>query len=279
MKKKSLVWLAGMIVGVMLMAGCGAQTGETPPNGVEDGGAEAGTLAFVANGEDFVRQGFTSKDGWAIDFDHVYVSLAEVTAYQTDPPYDPENGTQIEAKQSVALEGIYTVDLAEGDEEAAPIPVGSVEAPAGHYNAISWKMTNAAQGVAQGNNVVIIGKAEKDGKIIDFTIKIDRQFQYSAGEFVGDERKGIVASGQEADLEMTFHFDHIFGDAGTPADDGLNAGALGFEPIARLARDGKVELDKVGLKQGLTPEEYDQWLAILPTLGHVGEGHAHAEEI
>ena len=27
--------------------------------------------ALVANGEDFVRQGFVSKDGWRISFDHV----------------------------------------------------------------------------------------------------------------------------------------------------------------------------------------------------------------
>ena len=40
---------------------------------------EQGTLAFQANGEDFVRQGFVAKDGWTIDFDHVYVTLAEVT--------------------------------------------------------------------------------------------------------------------------------------------------------------------------------------------------------
>lgn len=61
--------------------------------------------------------------------------------------------------------------------------------------------------VTQGNNLVIIGKAEKDGKLIDFNIKVDKQYQYLAGEYVGDERKGIVEAGKEADLEMTFHFD------------------------------------------------------------------------
>jgi len=59
------------------------------------GAAEKGTLQFHANGEDFVRQGFVSKDGWAITFDHVYVTLADATAYQSDPPYDPHAGSDV----------------------------------------------------------------------------------------------------------------------------------------------------------------------------------------
>lgn len=37
--------------------------------------AQTGTLVLVDNGEDFIRQGFVSKDGWQIDFDHAYVTL------------------------------------------------------------------------------------------------------------------------------------------------------------------------------------------------------------
>ncbi|MEO1288023.1 MAG: DUF4382 domain-containing protein, partial [Chloroflexota bacterium] len=51
-----------------------------------------GTLEFHANGEDFVREGFVSKDGWIINFDHVWVSLSNVRAHQTNPPYDPFAG-------------------------------------------------------------------------------------------------------------------------------------------------------------------------------------------
>ncbi len=277
MKKKMLALIMVLLFSVMVFTGC-AQEGNNPEETAKTG-AEAGTLDFVANGEDFVRQGFTSKDGWAISFDHVYITLADVTAYQTDPPYHPESGKEIESDKSVTLKGVHTVDLAEGDENAKPILVGKVEALTGHYNAISWKLANATEGVTQGNNLVIIGKAEKDGKLIDFNIKVDKQYQYLAGEYVGDERKGIVEADKEADLEMTFHFDHIFGDVDTPADDGLNVGALGFDPLARLAKEGKVELDMAGLQKGLTADEYSKWLEILPTLGHVGEGHAHAEEL
>lgn len=276
MKKKMLAMMMILLFGVVVFSGCGSESGKVP-QGTPD--AEMGTLAFVANGEDFVREGFTSKDGWTLRFEHIYINLSDITAYQTAPPYDSESGKKIESGKLVALEGVHPVDLAAGDENAAPILVGKAAAPAGHYNAISWKLTNAGEGPAQGNNLVVIGQAEKDGEVIDFTLKIDTQYQYSAGEFVGDERKGIVAAGKEADVEMTFHFDHIFGDADTPADDGLNVGALGFDPLARLAEDGKVDLDMAGLQQGLTADEYSKWLEILPSLGHVGEGHAYAEEI
>ncbi len=119
-------------------------------------------------------------------------------------------------------------------------------------------MVKATSGSAAGYSLVIIGTAEKDGQSVDFTINIEEECGYSCGEYVGDERKGILEKGGTADLEMTFHFDHIFGDAETPLDDELNLGALGFEPFADLAEDGKVDLNMAELH-----------------LGHVGEGHCH----
>ena len=225
------------------------------------GAGAVGTLQFHANGEDFVREGFVSKDGWSINFDHVYITLADITAYQTDPPYDPHSGGELKGKVNVGLNEVYTVDLAEGGTDAPAILVGEVKnAPAGHYNAISWKMVKASSGTASGYSLVMIGTAEKDGRNVDFTINVDEECGYSCGEYVGDERKGILEKGGTADLEMTFHFDHIFGDADTPMDDDLNLAALGFEPFADTAEGGKVDLNMGELH-----------------LGHVGEGHCYCE--
>ncbi|MGQ9497782.1 MAG: DUF4382 domain-containing protein [Desulfotomaculales bacterium] len=265
-----------LVIGALL-TGCGGGTAsETKSQDV----AKTGTLEFRANGEDFIRQGFVSKDGWALAFDHVYVTLADVTAYQASPPYDPEKGGDVQAKVKVSLPGTHIVDLAEGDENAQPILVGEVkDAPAGHYNAISWKMIKAPEGPAKGYALVIIGKAEKEGRTIDFNIKFDQQYALTGGEYVGDQRKGILEENGTADLEMTFHFDHIFGDAETPADDELNVGALGFEPFAALAENRKVDADTAALKARLSPADYRKLEEVLPTLGHVGEGHCHCEAI
>lgn len=259
-----------------VLSGC--DSGGTGEPQSEEQNSQIGTLQFRANGEDFVRQGFTSKDGWDITFDHVYITLANITAYQAYPPYEAEKGGEIQAKNEISLPGTHTVDLAEGGEDAAPILVGEVkDASVGHYNAISWKMVKATEGPAKGYSLVVIGKAVKDGENINFTIKNEEEYKYTGGEYVGDERKGIVQEGGTAELEMTFHFDHIFGDAETPADDELNVGALGFKPFAALAEDGKVDVDLAKLKEKLSPADYKKLKEILPTLGHVGEGHCHCE--
>ncbi|MGJ3246409.1 MAG: DUF4382 domain-containing protein [Elainellaceae cyanobacterium] len=236
-----------------------------------DGGE--GTLELRANGEDFVRQGFVTKDGWQVSFDHIYVNLADVTAYQTDPPYDPDTEGELKANTEVGLDEPQTVDLAEGDETAEPILISEVMAPAGRYNALSWEMVPADSGPAEGYTLVMMGTAEKDGRAVDFTIKTDQPYAYTCGAFVGDERKGILESGDTADLEATFHFDHIFGDGEAPADDPINTGAVGFEPFAAIAQDGQLDADMAALEQQLPQEDYATLKDTMAGLAHVGEGH------
>lgn len=245
MKKRAVFIAIPLLILVMVLAGCP--------------GKATGTLEFYANGEDFVRQGFVSKDGWSIQFDHVYITLADIEAYQTDPPFDPATDVVISSHERASLDGTFNIDLAEGGADASPLLIDSVSAPVGHYNALAFKMVKAESGPATGHSLAMIGTAEKDGETIDFVISIEEECGYECGEYVGDERKGIVEEDGTADLEMTFHFDHIFGDADTPLDDELNLGAVGFEPFA----------------QGGTGQQ-----VIVMTemhLGHVGEGHCHCD--
>ncbi|NER52194.1 MAG: DUF4382 domain-containing protein [Symploca sp. SIO1A3] len=235
---------------------------------------EQGTLEIRANGEDFVREGFVSKDDWKISFDHVYVTLADITAYQSDPPFNAEANSEIKAKEKVSLEQAKTVDLAEGDESAEPILIQEfAEVPVGKYNALSWKIVKGESEPAEAQTIVMDGTAQKDGQTIDFTVKIDNEYEYICGEFVGGERKGILKTGSTADLELTFHFDHIFGDADASADDDINTNALGFEPLVALAKDGKLEVEMSQLESELPAKDYETLEKALVGLGHVGEGH------
>ncbi len=276
LKAAAAIALGSLALG--LLPGCG---GESPTSTAPDTGTETtttpsgdgGTLILRANGEDFVRQGFTSKDGWEITFDHVYVSLADITAAQTDPPFDPEAGNTLVAKAEVKVEGNQVVDLAEGDATAEPILISEVDAPAGRFNALAWRMVPAESGPSAGYTLWMQGTATQDGETIPFTVKVKEELAFTCGDFVGDDRKGILAAGNTADLEATFHFDHLFGDSGTPADDSLNEGALGFGPLAALAQNGVVDVDSTALQAGLSATDYTTFLAILPSLGHVGEGH------
>jgi hypothetical protein len=236
---------------------------------------DTGILEFRANGEGFVREGFTSKDGWSITFEHVYVSLANIQAHQTNPPFDAlSEDMALEPLVSTSLPDSYWIDLAEGDETAEPIFIGVVEdAPVGRYNALSWQMPRQTEGDFAGYTVVIIGTATKESASINFTLKIENEYEYTCGEFVGDARKGIVQTDNTADLELTFHFDHIFGDGQLPADDGLNVNATGFDMLAVLAQDNKLDVDLKTLQTALAEEDYLMYENILPSLGHVGEGH------
>lgn len=280
--KKTVNLAAAIVLLLFLLAISGCNSGASDETGqqAQQSAQKTGTLQFIANGEDFVRQGFVSKDGWAITFDHVYVNLSDITAYQADPPYDAHAGGAVQAQNKAALAGTYTVDLALGDENADPILVGEVtDAVSGHYNAISWKMIRATEGPAEGYSMMIKGMAEKDGQTVDFTIKDEQEYLYTGGDYVGDERKGVLQEGGTANVEMTFHFDHIFGDAETPLEDELNTGAPGFKPFASIAKNGRVDVDMATLESMITQEDYQKLQAMLPTLGHVGEGHCNVEKL
>ncbi|KJS22718.1 MAG: hypothetical protein VR72_04065 [Clostridiaceae bacterium BRH_c20a] len=266
--KKICFLTALLLIFVLVPTGCSLGKKEVK---------EVGTLKFVANGEDFAREGFISKDNWRISFDHVYVNLADITGYQANPPYDAYGGGEIKSSSKVSLDKIYTMDIAQGE---GPSVVGKVEnAPVGHYNAISWSMVKGNGGPAEGNVLVLIGDAKKENKTINFSIKFDQELLIKAGEFIGDERKGIVQRGKEAELEMTFHLDHIFGDIETPADDDLNLGSLGFEPFANIAENGQLDVDNQGLKTKLSNSDYEKLSDLLYSLPHVGEGHCYVEKI
>ncbi len=222
-------------------------------------GSSAGTLQFYANGEELVVEGFIppqqTKDGWTLTFSHAFVALSDITAYQTDPPYDAHCGETISAEEKISLDGIHVVDLAAGSRETTSVFVGEVEGAApGHYNAISWRLTPDKEGILSGYSMLLIGKAEKEGREVDFQIRSAEESTYFCGEFVGDERKGFLRKGDTTDLEMTFHFDHIFGRADRDADDPMNTGAVGFAPFADSTKIHDIRLEGMHV-------------------GHAGEGH------
>ena len=263
-----------MLLSIMLAAGCAGD--RDGANGAENGAAaETGTLVFTANGEEFVREGFLTKDGWDITFEHAYVTLGGITAYQTDPPYDVDQGWDINYMVKVELPGTYTVDLA--DPEADPAVVAEeTAAPAGRYNALSWNLVRAAEGPAEGSVLLLAGRAARGEEEIEFVLRLDEEVAYLGGEYIGDQRKGLLTAGGSAELEMTFHFDHLFGDGTEDENDPLNLDALGFDPLAALAVDGKVEVNTAALRESLDSENFELLQAIMIHLAHVGEGHCLA---
>jgi hypothetical protein len=219
-----------------------------------------GSLIFKANGEDFVRQGFIDKNGWHITFDKLFVNLAESTAYLP--------GSKIQA----SLPGSYWVDLASGDENADPITVGKIsDVASGNYQSLKFSLKQVASGEFAGYSIVMIGRAEKQEETVDFVIKLDEEMDFDGKEgYVGDEIKGLLEPGGTADVEMTFHFDHIFGDIEADKDDHINTGSVGFDFFNQFTQNGKVDVSQANL---VNSDGYSILAKAIWTLGHLGEGH------
>lgn len=217
----------------------------------------AAELSFVANGETLALEGFQAPeltaDGWALRFDRVLINLTDVAAWQTDPPFMADGPIIVGTALHLPAPGM--IDLLDVDENGKA-PLGSVAAPVGHYNALSFTMAPAKGDDFAGYSLVLEGTATKDGQSVVFTLLSADSIVHACGEYVGDERLGFVTDSVGAQVEATFHLDHLFGRADLPADDPMNTKALGFTPFAT---GGSHEFTLGGLH-----------------LGHVGEGHCFA---
>ena len=260
--KRRFFSITTMVMMPVLLAGLSScRKSESGKEATEAPGV--GSIAFTANGEDFVRQGFVDKQGWSISFDHLYISIVDPMAYTPD-------GTE-----QVVLSGSHWVDLATGNEDAQPILLGTVDgAKAANYQSLRFALKRVASGPYAGSTIVMIGKAEREGTRVPFTIGFDEEMEFDGREgYVGDEIKGLLSAGGETDVEMTFHFDHVFGDIEAAAGDHINTGSVGFDFFHRFAEDGTVDVSQQQLRGA---EGYHTLVEALWTLGHLGEGHCEA---
>lgn len=263
--------LLGLAIALTLAAsGCG----ETPTGSNGTSAEGTGELTLIANGEDFMYDGITSKEGWEIEFDQVNVILDAVTAYQSDPPYNPEADATIAAEITVDLVTEPSpVTLTEATAEEMVKVTQKEDVPAGAYNALAWKLTNVGDQPA----IFLTGTARKGDETIEFALSLAHEVAYLCGEFVGDERKGILTASGAAEVEITFHWDHIFGRADKAVDDPINTGSLGFSPLAALAEGGRLVATLEDLETRLSAADYEILIKALDDLGHVGEGHCRRE--
>ncbi len=275
-KKHWKTWIGASFV-LLALAACGAET-NTP----------VGTLIVTANGEDFVRDGFVSEDGWQIDFETVQVNVQGPTAYQvveqalsTDLRHGGHpHGDIPDGAAHVALMGEYMLSLKQPTFELGRIE----DAPIGNYNRLNFDVlptTEESMGMvpeALGASIRLVGQAQKEGQTIQFELRFTEEMHYeSCGP---NEDAGVLAEGGEAEAQMTFHFDHVFGDfdegeANPTDEETVNYMAIGFGPFAALAEDDSLNMDQAQLQAGMDAATFTQLIEAVKTLGHSGEGHCH----
>ncbi len=273
-------------VAIAVAVGCAGDD-----NGDDDEEKGTGTLVFTANGEEFVREGFTSKDGWDLVFDHLYITIKSPTAFQVaeDEGEGEKHGGHPhedipEGAAHEALIGEFFVDLAAGD---GPTELGRVEdAEVGNYNRLNFDVVDAtseAEGLVsdyEGYSIVMIGTATKGHgskhQVINFNIKLTEQMRYT--NCGPNEDAGVVEKGGVGYAEMTFHFDHVFGDI--EGEEDLNEFALGFDPLAELAdEDGNLDVTQEDLENNMSAGDYLKFMDALRSIGHSGEAHCDYEPL
>ena len=222
--------------------------------------APKGAMSFTMNGEDFVRQGFTDKGGWKISFQHLYVVTEDPTAYSPDTTLEP-----------VVLKGQYIADLT-GQNLAYPVTIGSLRnVKAGNYQSLKFKIRRAKEGPFKGFSILMLGHAQRGKEKIHFRIALDEEMDYDGKEgYVGEKVKGLLSPGGLTEVEMTFHFDHIFGDKNAEPESHVNRGAVGFDFFKRYSRKGQVNVTQQDLKKSPL---FKVFVRSLWNLGHLGEGH------
>ena len=101
-------------------------------------------------------------------------------------------------------------------------------------------------------------------------IKLDEELTFNGIEgYVGDSIKGLLKE-DETEVEMTFHFDHLFGDIEADINDHVNTGSPGFDFFLPFNKKGDLTVDQDQLAD---LENYDVLIGAIETLGHLGEGH------
>jgi len=222
---------------------------------------KTGNILFTANGEEFIVSGLVSKDGWDIQFENVLVNISSPEAYN---PGQPELKT--------VLEGHHLVDLKKGTSNKPEVTIGiTANVEKGNYQSLKFSLKQMESGEYAGYSIVLKGSAKKDNINIPFLIKLDEELTFDGREgYVGDHIKGILQPGKTTDVEMTFHFDHIFGNSDAGDESHVNSESPGFEFFLSYMKDNKIDVNQEMTKSN---RQYEKLILGIETLGHLGEGH------
>jgi hypothetical protein len=238
-----------IVLSIFLIFGCKKKT-------------STGSLKFVANAESFVANGFKSVDGFKITFTKVILNISDVSVASKD------------GKKTITLPGSHMVDFKSSADAFVKLAVLN-KIPVTEYRRLKWSLKKLKDGEYKGYSLILTGKAIKGGKTIDFTLKFDEEVSWDAKEgYSGDIIKGIVKKGKIGEVEMTFHFDHIFGDGNSPLTASVNKAAAGFGVFAKFAKNNKIVVSQAELKEQLGADVYKKLILAFQGLGHSGEGHA-----
>lgn len=215
------------------------------------------SMIFKANGEEFIRKGFIDKNNWHLTFTDVFVNLTNINAVS-------ESGKKIE------LHGNFWINLLDGSDDLIEIAKVTNVNP-GNYKDLQFSVS-PQNNKCPNCSMLIKGTATKDNKKVKFTIKINESILWDAPDgYVGKTIKGIVTNKKDGEEEISFHFDHLFGDVTASKDDHVNTNSVGFDYFMQYEKNNSIDISQDAL---IKDKEYEKLIKAIWSLGHSGEGHA-----
>ncbi|MBZ0270715.1 hypothetical protein K8I61_01665 [bacterium] len=240
-----------------------------------DDGAGSGDLDFVIDGGAELRGEITSKDGWRLVWDHVYVHLTDVVAWRADiakhagETHDGDAGEAGDEHVSPPVNDFY-VELTKAAEPSVFITAGGV--PAGRYGMIEFNLSpdtpKHGDDDVFGNAFTILVDADKDEEHLFLTVTVRDAYEFLdcgpnpdvapvTPESAGQAVVGIDAS-------------PIFGNVNLAGDDPLNEASIGFQPFADAATTEVLVVKHHDLHDTLGDDLAERFLDSLALAGRTG---------
>ena len=224
-----------------------------------------GTWTLTTWGEDYIEIGIPAgdfADGCSVVFDRFEVVDSELALLDGDGAVVGE------------IAGSMVVDMA----QPGPVELGSVDVPATHYDAVSWRIGPSDD---EPVSVSVAGTITCGEQAVAFAWDFDTDTTYHC-----EPEDLTIPAGGEDSTELTVHGDHLFYDSLEDPDAALRGQAFvdadadsdGEVTVAELEAVSVAELGyDVGSRSEVT-DLYGFAAFLTRTLGHVdGEGHCQME--
>ncbi|MDV2998657.1 MAG: hypothetical protein N5P05_000263 [Chroococcopsis gigantea SAG 12.99] len=174
-------------------------------------------VSLTIEADNTIKNGLTSKDGWKLQFHHLYVTIAKMKP-AANMSYEKNHGNNT----ITLVEVPTTIDI------------------------ISPRTPSLKSSENKTHAVIINGVATKDDRRIEFTLSFDRERDYICDRLT--KGNNYLAPQPPQQIDTSLGFERLFGNAERAASDTINQNAIGFQPLANLSRNQSLNLDEASLK-------------------------------
>ncbi len=227
-------------------------------------------LIVYATGRDFVNKPFVDKDGWEITLTSVLLHIKDI---------------EISDEVVIKIYDKFLIELKSIDYQNIKITEIGGYKPHKH-RVISFSLKKTFDYDFPGYSFIIRGKAKKNNKEINFTIKLNEEVIWQA---IDEEENKISKNQKEDIIQLNFYLEYIFGtkdgikkkilieehDEEEVIEYDINENAVGFNYFLPFEKNGIIDVSQEELLKG-DKNSYKKLMFALYNFAFVGETQARA---